>query len=227
MLTSAVGVIGDVFERPSSMKGDRKKSVSGPQDHRKPMIVWRGTTGGFGGLKKGRKVVLELGLKRPDLVDSGVSDWNEELWGPDKGRLKPPMPMRKQIDTYKYQAWLPGNCASVRLALQLAADALVFKIESDEHEWYYPLLKPYVHYIPVVANETHTNLLEQLAWAESNLDQVRRIVAAANKFARQFLTRSARDCYFMQLLSRYHDLTRDSVVLPPDVKDMPPYKQYL
>ena len=218
---------GDVFNRPLSKKGDRKKPMSGPQDLRKPMVVWRGTTGGFGGLRKGRSVVLELGLNRPDLVDSGVSDWSEELWGPHKGRLKAAMPMREQIDTYKYQAWLPGNCASVRLALQLAADAVVFKVENDELEWYYPLLMPYVHYIPITANETDTNLLEQLKWAEANLDQVKRIVAAANDFAHRFLSGQARDCYFLHLLSKYHELTRDLVVLPSDVKSMPPYKQYL
>ena len=171
--------------------------------------------------------MLDLGLKRPDLIDSGVSDWNQELWGPDKGRLKPAMPMREQVDKYKYQAWLPGNCASVRLASQLAADSAIFKVENDESEWYYPLLKPYVHYIPIVANETDTNLLEQLEWAEANLDQVKRIVAAANDFARQYLSGQARDCYFLQLLSKYHELTKNSIELPKDAQGMPSYVDFL
>lgn len=218
---------GDIYNRPPDKKGDRKKSQSGPRDRRKPMVVWRGTTGGFGGLKKGRSVVLQLGIDRPDLVDSGVSDWNEDLYGPDQGRLKAAMSMREQVDTYKYQAWLPGNCASVRLALQLASDAAVFKVENDEMEWYYPLLKPYVHYIPITANETHTNLLGQLEWAEANLDQVKRIVAAANDFAQQFLTGQARDCYFLHLLSRYHELTVGHVDAPANPQQLPDYIAYI
>ncbi len=191
------------------------------------MVVWRGTTGGFGGLKKGRSVILQLGLDRPDLVDSGVSDWNEDLYGPDKGRFKTSMPMREQVETYKYQAWLPGNCASVRLALQLASDSAVFKVENEELEWYYPLLKPYVHYIPITANDTHTNLLEQLEWAEANLDQIKRIVAAANDFAHTYLNGQARDCFFLHLLLRYHELTVGHVKLPTSPQDLPPYVAYI
>ena len=32
------------------------------------------------------------------------------------------------MDQYKYLVWAPGNCASVRLALQLASDAAVLKV---------------------------------------------------------------------------------------------------
>ncbi len=220
-------IAGDIYNRPPEKKGDRKKSKSGPQDRRKPMVVWRGTTGGFGGLKKGRSVILQLGLDKPNLVDSGVSDWNEDLYGPDKGRFKTSMPMHEQVETYKYQAWLPGNCASVRLALQLASDSAVFKVENEELEWYYPLLKPYVHYIPITANETHTNLLEQLEWAEANSDQIKRIVAAANEFAHTYLSGQARDCFFLHLLLRYQELTVGHIKLPASPQDLPPYVAYI
>ena len=220
-------IAGDVYKTSPEKRGDRVNIISGPHDTRKPMVVWRGTTGGFGGLRKGRKILLQLGLDRPDLVDSGVSDWNEELWGPEQGRKKPVMKMREQVKTYKYQAWLPGNCASVRLALQLAADAAVFKIENDETEWYYPLLKPYVHYIPITANETHTDLIQQLAWAESHKEHVRRIVRAANEFASIYLSGHGRDCYFMQLLSRYHHSTVDKLQVPKTAKQLPKYKKWV
>lgn len=185
--------------------------MSGPGDTRKASVAWRGATGGFGGLSKGRQVMLQLGLEKPDLVDSGVSDWNEEAFGPDGGKLKPHMTLRQQVNQYKYQAWLPRNCASIRLALQLAADALVFKVGHDDSEWYYPLLQPYVHYIPITANATHTDLLDQIDWAEKHPAVVRDIVLAANQFARQFLSGSARDCYFMQLIRTFHKLTTEQL----------------
>ncbi len=212
---------GDVYSRPNRARGDRFRIPSGPHDTRKAAIVWRGTTGGFGGLKKGRHIVLELGLERPHLIDSGVSDWNVEHYGPDRGKLKPHMSMRDQVTRYKYQAWLPGNCASIRLALQLAADAAVFKVEHEDMKWYYPMLQPYVHYIPIMANETFTNLLDQLHWAETHPFAVRAIVTKANMFARSYLSALGRDCYTMQLLERYAALTIEELAQPRNVVPPP------
>ena len=59
------------------------------------------------------------------------------------------VPCIAQVDSYKYLFWVPGNCASLRLAAQLLSDAAVLKLDSLEIEWYYPLLRPWVHYIPV------------------------------------------------------------------------------
>lgn len=53
------------------------------------------------------------------------------------------------MNGYKYLLWVPGNCAALRLAAQLSSDAAVFKLDSPEIEWYYPLLQPWIHYIPV------------------------------------------------------------------------------
>ena len=53
------------------------------------------------------------------------------------------------MDTYKYLLWIPGNCASLRMAAQLLSDAAVLKLDSPELEWYYPLLAPFSEYIPV------------------------------------------------------------------------------
>ena len=196
-------------------------SLTGPSDTRKAAVVWRGTWGGFGDHNKGRHAIVQLGQDRPDLVDSGVSNWNEELLGPPNGRVKPFITMRQQVKQYKYQVWAPGKCASIRLALQLAADAAVFKIEHEDQEWYYPMLKPYVHYIPFVASENQTNLLDQLKWAEQHPIEVQNIVSNANAFAHKYLSSQGRDCYFVQLLLRYHNLTTDQVMVPTNAKRPP------
>ena len=52
-----------------------------------------------------------------------------------------------QVDKYKYLVWAPGNCASVRLALQLASDAAVLKV-SGSVSFLSALL--YVGYITIV-----------------------------------------------------------------------------
>lgn len=70
---------------------------TGPKDPRLPKAVWRGSTGGFGGLVKGRAALLNLGLQRPDLIDSGVLDWDVNRYGDDGGRLKEKMSFGEQV----------------------------------------------------------------------------------------------------------------------------------
>ena len=203
---------------PNILEGNvgRRDSVPKYSTHKLERAVWRGTTDAFQGWPKGRNALLMLGLERPDLIDSGVSRWNEELMNgtvPDKRLLKESLTFEEQVAMYKYLVWAPGNCASVRLALQLASDALVFKIDTDEHEWYYPLLKPFVHYVPLQANSTHVNVEEMMLWAKQHADQVVSIIDEANKFAEQYLSPTGRDCYALQLIDRLHRMM-PSTILP-------------
>ena len=72
------------------------------------------------------------------------------------------------MNEHRYTVWVAGNCASVRLARQLASDALVLKLVSPEIEWYYPLLKPGEHYLPVWVEGNETGLPEVVSWAKSH-----------------------------------------------------------
>lgn len=76
---------------------------------------------------------------------------------------------------------------------------------------YYPMLKPYVHYIPVEARpDGSTDLIEQIDWAENNPDKVGEIVSESTKFAIQhLLPTSSRDCYSIMLLEKYSGLIKD------------------
>lgn len=210
---------------PNVIEGNvgRHDSVPKFDTHKLERAVWRGTTDAFQGWPKGRNALLQLGLDRPDLIDSGVSRWNEELMGgpvPDKRLLKEPLTFEEQTAMYKYVVWAPGNCASVRLALQLASDALVFKIDNDEAEWYYPLLTPFVHYVPLEANNTHVNLEDMLHWAGQHPDQVHSIIDEANRFAELYLSPSGRDCYALQLIDRLHKVMPSNFTLPPFAVDV-------
>ena len=69
---------------------------------------------------------------------------------------------------------------------------LAVQIESPELEWYYPLLKPYEHYIPMVANESWVNLEEVIGWAEAHQEEVAKIVENATAFAIRYLSAQGR-----------------------------------
>jgi len=74
------------------------------------------------------------------------------------------------------------------------------QIDSPELEWYYPLLKPYVHYIPMVANESWVNLEEVMEWAENHQQEVAKIVDNATAFATRYLSAQGR-CVAAALVS--------------------------
>jgi hypothetical protein len=77
--------------------------------------VWRGSTGGFGGLAKGRAALLNLGMERPDLIDSGVLDWDAVRWGEDKGRLKAKMSFGEQARALSFAVLAIRSCISKTL----------------------------------------------------------------------------------------------------------------
>ncbi len=95
------------------------------------------------------------------------------------------------------------------------------QIYSPELEWYYPLLKPYQHYIPMVANASWVSLEEAIGWAEAHQEEVAQIVENATAFATRYLSAKGRDCYFAQLLHEWHKLQRDKVRLGSNVEYTP------
>ena len=53
---------------------------------------------------------------------------------------------------YKYLLHIDGNLASSRLASELHVGSTIFKQDSFSSEYFYPLLRPWEHYIPLATN---------------------------------------------------------------------------
>uniref|UniRef100_A0A7S0ZFN3 Glycosyl transferase CAP10 domain-containing protein n=1 Tax=Timspurckia oligopyrenoides TaxID=708627 RepID=A0A7S0ZFN3_9RHOD len=68
-----------------------------------------------------------------------------------------------------------------RLRNLLFFNSAILRHEADTTEWFYPLLEPYVHYIPF--NNNMSNLPQQVEWALSHEKEVQQIVRNANAFA--------------------------------------------
>lgn len=114
--------------------------------------------------------------------------------------------------------WLPGDCS--KLAFQLSSGAPVFKVDSHEVEWYYHLLRPFVHYIPFQLNHTHNSLGNMLHWAGQHQYAVSLITQQANDFAKVYLSQAGRECYGLQLLYRLHKLGHGNFTLPASAVDV-------
>ena len=109
--------------------------------------------------------------------------------------------------------WLPGSCRRNALSLNVP----IFKADSAEPEWYYHLMRPFVHYIPFTVNNTDFNLNSMLRWADENSYAASVISQQAHDFASFFLSSSGRECYALQLLYRLHKLGHGNFTLPASV----------
>lgn len=90
---------------------------------------------------------------------------------------------------------------------------------------YFPLLKPFVHYIPVIVHADGTSdLMDQIRWADEHPDTVDLIKKNAKHFAAQHLAPgSGRDCYSALLIERFSQfLMGQKVVLPEGLQAYDP-----
>ena len=105
---------------------------------------------------------------------------------------------------YRYLLHIDGNVASSRLASELHLGGTVFKQDSFSSEYFYPLLKEWVHYIPVAAN-LH-DVPSKLAWAKKHPRTAEAIAANGVRFAREHLHTKSIACYWWQLLRAFGEL---------------------
>ena len=97
------------------------------------------------------------------------------------------------------------------------SDTVSFKTEAQvpAAEFWYALLRPYVHYVPLSPSlEDLEDMLEdRLAWARAHDDEVRRIAEAAARLKRRLLTDANVLCYMRARWRRYVVLLRFPIPL--------------
>ena len=85
----------------------------------------------------------------------------------------------------KYYPDIPGNALAWGTIRKYIRGCLIFKPESKRELYYYRLIKPWVHYIPVKNN--FSDLQEKFTWAEENPSQAIKIAWEGKRFATQYL----------------------------------------
>lgn len=98
---------------------------------------------------------------------------------------------------YKYQINIDGTVAAYRMPYLLAGGSLVLKQNSDFYEHFYNDLKPMVHYVPVEQNLT--DLVDQIQWAISHDEEVKKIADNGRKYALSHLMPKDILCYYAVL----------------------------
>ncbi len=116
------------------------------------------------------------------------------------GLKKPPLSKRDHL-AYKYLPVLDGRmCTYPGYQWRLLSNSVCLKQESDEVQWFYRALKPYVHYIPV--QNDLSDLLEKIEWARKHDREAQNISIQAQQFASQHL--KFEDVYFYLYLALHH-----------------------
>lgn len=162
-----------------------------PWDDKKPLAMWRGGLTDIG-IPNGtfapnfRSCPRYIISKLPsEWVDAGLQ-WSDcpemdkliEQEGATKNGAS-----KKEHLQFKYLPVLDGHmCTYPGYQWRLLSNSAAFKQDSDQEQWFYSALKPYVHYIPI--KNDMSDLLEKVEWARAHDAEVQQIVKNAQKFAR-------------------------------------------
>lgn len=173
-----------------------------------------------GGWHESRAAILQHEENDPHLLETGVRRWleqaSEELEH-DKTRLKQPLDVEEHEARFEYTVWAPGDCS--KFTFQVAPNALLFVIEGGE-QWFTPLLKPFIHYIPIKINSTYSNLQEMMEWAAEHTYAASVISEQARELADLYLSPLGRECYALQTLSRLANTGFGNFALPASTDDV-------
>jgi hypothetical protein len=98
-------------------------------------------------------------------------------------------PIYKQ-SRYKYLVYVDGHCAACRYGFMMRLGSVIIKVESRQVAdtmWYFPLLKPWVDYVPVKPDLS--DMEEQIAWCRANDDKCKIIASNALKFYEKYVAK--------------------------------------
>lgn len=190
-----------------------------PWERKNPMLIWRGnstqgtdliTADNFHFLT--RFILCELSMNHPNIIDAKFTIWGDghlqRIPCLKRYEAKTPWPSYEEQLKYKYHIIIDGQtCAYTASGWKLFTNSLIFRPDSENTQWYYPELKPYVHYIPVKANLE--DLLEKLHWAQENDIEAKTIADNARRFAKDHITIDCNLLYLYHLITRYRELLVD------------------
>lgn len=152
------------------------------------------------------KLIMES-RKNPHILDAlftRVHSSNKNVQKALTKFLGKHIPIKEHLK-YAYQVQIDGYTAAwARMYWELFCNSVMLKQESDNIQWYYAPLQPYVHYIPL-KNDV-SDIEEKVIWARNNDNQVQAIIKNANNFAQENLGYENILYYIYLLITEYAQL---------------------
>lgn len=153
--------------------------------------------------------LVQISIMQPDYLDAKFStlynvDQEVKNYFISRGYYDKHISIPEHL-IYKYQILIDGGTSAwARAYWQLFSDTLILKVDSDNIQWYYRNLMPYVHYIPI--KKDLSDLISQIQWSSQNDNITRQIIGNANNFANNNLSYADMLYYIYILLIEYSKL---------------------
>jgi len=163
-----------------------------------------------------RDSLILLSRKRPDVVDAKYT--KNQAWKSDKDTLGEAPAEEVSLEDhckYRYLFNYRGVAASFRFKHLFLCRSLVLHVGEEWEEFFYPLLKPWVHYIPVDKYSDQEDLLQLLEFVKHDQESSRRIAQRGADFIMENLTLDTVRCYWRNLLLKYTSLLDYAVKKDP------------
>lgn len=153
-----------------------------------------------------RVLLVRLSLIRPDLIDAkfvhSLHNVNKIPQARREGLITDTYFPLRDHPRYKYLMDLDGNCASCpRTAAIFHSNSVIFKEVSPSKQWWYSLIKPYEHYIPVSGDLS--DVISQIEWAKAHDDECRKISKNARNLVLDVLSEERIYQFLYELLMAY------------------------
>jgi hypothetical protein len=213
-------LIPDYRSLSTMWHGDIRKLTEGksyvgepvPWDRKEEIAFWRGGLTDSGQRLK----IASLCQQFPSLVDAGIS----VIQDPPLPYFKPHASYEEHLQ-YKYLPVIDGiMCTYPGYQWRLLSDAVVFKQQSDQIQWFYGALEPYVHYVPI--KNDLSDLIDQIKWARENDDTCKQISSNATEFALKNLMYDDIYYYLHCLFASYSELQDESFNKDWEITDSSP-----
>ncbi|XP_068612510.1 protein O-glucosyltransferase 1 [Brachionichthys hirsutus] len=152
-----------------------------------------------------RDPLIMMSRDHPELVDAAYT--KNQAWKSEKDTLgRPPAKEIPLVDhcKYKYLFNFRGVAASFRFKHLFLCGSLVFHVGDEWQEFFYPQLKPWVHYIPV-RQDLH-DVRQLLQFAKENDAVAQEIATRGKEFILNHLRMEDISCYWERLLTEYSRL---------------------
>lgn len=191
-----------------------------PWDKKIAKIFWRGqcNDGGSGYSNPKNWILYRRGKlcswsnEYPEFIDAAFSSYQGYQITPEmREQFLAYFPLKRatweEYQNHKYLIDLDGCVAAVPgCAWKLLSNSAVFKHKSNFSLFFYKILEPWVHYIPL--NEDISDLFEKLNWALCNDDKVHAIAENGHRLALENIMPEHIYLYCYKVLCKYSSLMR-------------------
>jgi hypothetical protein len=174
--------------------------------------------------------LVKLSEKLPRLIDAAFICWNGV--NENKEILAKTFRLTSSVNPknhlpYKYLIDVDGNsCCYSRTFWILLSNSVMLKQKTDDVQWFYKGLVPFVHFIPL--NYNLSDLEEKIEYCQKHEEIVQKVTLQANDFAQNHLQYENNLDYLAHLLQEYGSHMQYKPVLEQsDLKaSIPAYQKF-